>query len=184
MTTQAERSKYLSYLLRHKPEAAKLTLDKEGWCSIAQLLANTDFTRVELLEIVDTDAKGRYTVNEPRHSSVPATMIRAAQGHSTQGVKMTFKVAIPPVKLFHGADDRVIDVIMKQGLLPIKRHHVHLSADIGTAEMVGGRRKSGFTILSIDAKQMVTDGHKFFISENGVWLSDHVPPNYLSKEKP
>lgn len=190
MTTQAERSKYLSYLLRHKPETAKLTLDKEGWCSIEQLLANTDFTLEELEAIVAQDSKQRYAMRywEMLDEGIPPTTeptdIRANQGHSTKNVKMTFKTAVPPPKLFHGADDQFLHIIMKDGLLPIRRHHVHLSFDIETAQAVGGRRKSGHTVLVIDAAAMLRDGHKFFISDNGVWLSDHVPPKYLSKGTP
>lgn len=188
MTTKQQRSKHLSYLLRHRPEAANLVLDEEGWCSIEQLLTNTDFTLEELETIVAEDAKQRYAIRywEMEDSGVPTTRepmdIRANQGHSTKSVKMTFKVAVVPPKLFHGADDKSLAVILKDGLKPIRRHHVHLSADVETAVDVGGRRKSGFTVLAINAKAMLADGHKFYISDNGVWLSDHVPPNYLTQE--
>jgi putative RNA 2'-phosphotransferase len=188
MTTE-QRSKYLSLLLRHKPETANLTLDKEGWCDITQLITNTDFTVEELEKITETDAKGRYSIRywEMAHCGSDLevirepTHIRANQGHSTKSVKMHFKVAVPPVVLYHGADDRFMGIIMKEGLTPQKRHHVHLSADVETAQMVGGRRRSGHTVLAIDAKQMLAVGHKFFISENGVWLVDHVPPKYLKE---
>jgi putative RNA 2'-phosphotransferase len=188
MTSSQDRSKYLSYLLRHKPETARLTLDKEGWCSIAQLIANTDFTVEELETIVAEDAKTRYAIrywvmggNEDLPETREPEAIRANQGHSTNEVKMTFKKAIPPTVLYHGADDKVLHLIMKKGLLPIKRHHVHLSADIETANAVGGRRKSGHTVLIVDAKKMLTDGHTFYISDNGVWLSSHVLPQYLKE---
>lgn len=191
MTTkkQAERSKFLSYLLRHKPEAASLTLDREGWCSIEQLLSNTDFTLPELEEIVSQDAKGRYALKywemaqcgselevlrEPIH-------IRANQGHSTSDVKMTFKAAAPPVILYHGTSSDVSNNILKKGLLPMNRHYVHLSADLGTAKSVAGRRKGGVIIFTVDTKQMLADGHKFFISENDVWLCHAVPATYLKE---
>jgi putative RNA 2'-phosphotransferase len=179
MSTQTERSKYLSYLLRHKPETAKLTLDREGWCDISKLLANTDFTRAELLEIVDSDSKGRYSLDEPRTSSVMPKRIRANQGHSTSEVRMTFKTAVPPIVLYHGTT--AADIIEKEGLKPMNRHHVHLTDCLETARSVGGRRKGTTTIFEIDAKQMLADGYKFFISENNVWLVHVVPVNYLKE---
>lgn len=175
MKSENERSKHLSYLLRHRPEAANLTLDKEGWCSVEQLFQNTDFKAEELYEIVMNDAKKRYSLSEDKH------FIRANQGHSTSEVKMTFKTAIPPVTLYHGADGRYIDEIFKKGLLPMRRHHVHLSADIHTAEAVGGRRRTGHVVLEIDAKKMLEDGFKFYISDNGVWLVNAAPPKYLKE---
>lgn len=183
--SKAERSKYLSYLLRHKPEAVGLTLDREGWCSILELLEKTDFTYDELVDIVTTDEKQRYEF-APELGSVTALRyeaIRASQGHSTSQVRMTFKTAVPPTVLYHGTVDTTQDVILKQGLKPMNRHHVHLSADLNTAETVGGRRKGGTVVFEVDAKSMVADGIKFFISENGVWLVDAVAPKYLKVHK-
>lgn len=170
-------------LLRHKPERANLTLDKEGWCSIQELIENTDFTLKELVEIVQNDSKGRYALNptfgECLESGEQPEWIRANQGHSTDIVRMTFKKVMPPPVLYHGADAAFIDLIYKRGLLPMRRHHVHLSATVDVAEAVGGRRRSGYRVLQIDAARMVSDGRQFYISENGVYLVDHVPPQYL-----
>ena len=163
----------MSYLLRHKPETANLTLDKEGWCSVAQLMANTGILHGELLDIVKTDSKGRYSL------SADLTMIRANQGHSTKVVDLTFKSAVPPTVLYHGTTEAAYEKIKKQGLLPMKRHHVHLSSDRETATHVGARR-NGTVLLIVDAKQMLADGIKFFISENGVWLVPAVSTKYLS----
>jgi len=171
-----EKSKFISYVLRHKPEAVGLQLDREGWVDIETLLSkalNPVITRAELEQIVAEDEKGRYTIQ--------GEMIRANQGHSTDQVKLTFKKAIPPVTLYHGADSAVLAEILKKGLKPMARHHVHLSHDFATAEQVGGRRRKGFTVLEIDAKQMLADGYEFFISDNGVWLVDHVPAKYLKE---
>lgn len=186
---QAERSKYLSYLLRHKPEAASLTLDREGWCSIEVLLSNTDFTAPELEEIAAHDSKGRYSIKywEMAHCGSDLevvrepTHIRANQGHSTADVRLTFKTAVPPTVLYHGTSSDVFNAIMREGLKPMNRHHVHLSADLDTATSVGGRRRGGVFLFEVDAKRMLADGHKFFISENGVWLCEHVPPKYLKE---
>lgn len=175
--TQAERSKYLSYLLRHKPEAANLVVDKEGWVNISHLCFHTDFTLMELKEIVRTDNKGRYSFSEDDMS------IRANQGHSTDKVRLTFNKAVPPTVLYHGTNDKILSSIMKEGLKPMNRHHVHLSSDLTTAQTVGGRRKGGLVVLKVDAKQMLADGYAFFLSDNGVWLVDAVPAKYLSEHK-
>lgn len=167
-----ERSKHLSYLLRHKPENAGLTLDSEGWCDVADLIFKTNFTLSELQEIVASDTKQRYSLSETR--------IRANQGHSTSSVKLIYPKAIPPVTLFHGTHKRALPAILKQGLLPMNRHHVHLSADVATAETVGKRRRGELIVLKIDCKEMVKNGIPFYLSENNVWLVDKVEPQYLS----
>ena len=171
--SQEDRSKYLSYLLRHKPEKANLTLDREGWVLISELTKNTDFTSPELHAIAKADSKGRYSIEGWPEK------IRANQGHSTEDVKLTFKSAVPPVTLYHGTVDGVLETILKEGLKPMKRHHVHLSAELTTAEQVGGRRRGGTIVLQIDAKQMLADGLEFFLSDNGVWLVSAVPAKYI-----
>jgi len=175
ISDQVQRSKYLSMLLRHRPERANLTLDKEGWCSIESLVKNTDFTHPELLVIADEDNKMRYQI------STDGLSIRACQGHTVSSVQMTFKRVIPPAILYHGADSRFIEPIRKRGLVPVKRHHVHLSATKEVADVVGRRRRSGYILLEIDAAKFIADGHRMFISENGVYLCDHVPPQYFKE---
>jgi putative RNA 2'-phosphotransferase len=176
MNTPEQKSKFLSFILRHKPEAANLSLDREGWCFIAQLISNTDITLAELLEIVATDGKKRYSI------SADGAKIRANQGHTTSKVKLSFKKAIPPIVLYHGTDKRNQAIIEKEGLKAMKRHHVHLSADVDTALSVGGRRRGFATIFIVDCKAMVTAGIEFFLSENDVWLTDYVDPKYLTVE--
>lgn len=169
-----KQSKFLSFVLRHRPEAAKLNLDKDGWADISQLIANSDITLPMLYEIVRTDTKGRYAL------SADLTKIRANQGHSTATVDVKFEKKTPPDILYHGADLSALDDILKQGLLPMKRHYVHLSADIGTAASVGSRRKAGHAILRINSADMVKNGVEFFLSDNGVWLCKAVPAIYIS----
>lgn len=174
-------------LLRHSPQKANLTLDREGWCSIQELVTNTDFSVRELVQIVQDDSKTRYafmpSLGECLETGAPPDSIRANQGHSTSSVLMIFKKVIPPSVLYHGTGNEFIVQILKQGLLPIKRHHVHLSATVDVAEAVGGRRKQGFIVLQVDAKQMVADGLQLFISENNVYLANHVPSKYLKELK-
>lgn len=165
-------SKYLSLLLRHRPEEANLTLDAYGWVAVADLLHNTTITQTELDTIVATDAKGRYAYSEDK------ARIRATQGHSVP-IQLALLPQTPPAKLYHGTVGRFMGSIQQQGLLRGKRHHVHLSATIKTARAVGSRRGSPI-VLKIDAAQMDTDGILFYQSENGVWLTDTVAPQYLS----
>ena len=168
-----EKSKYLSYLLRHKPEQAGLTLTGEGWVLLQELVDNAGFTFEELEEIVRTDNKGRYTIDGPR--------IRANQGHSTTQVNLTFERAVPPTVLYHGTSHQNYASVMKQGLKPMNRHHVHMSASPDVAYDVGGRRKGEVVVFEIDTKRMLADGIQFYRSTNNVWLVDHVPPKYMKE---
>lgn len=169
-----KKSKFLSFILRHKPEAAKLTMTKDGWVDVKQLLSNTDITETELLEIVASDEKQRYAITDGR--------IRANQGHSIN-VEVALTKAIPPTVLYHGTNVGVLASILKTGLQKQKRNHVHLSSDLVTAKDVGGRRRGDLVILAVDCKSMLADKFQFFISANKVWLIDSVPAKYLSVVK-
>ncbi len=167
-------SKFLSYVLRHKPDSIQLAMDNAGWVDIAELLenANNGLTRELLDEIVAEDAKSRYAI------SPDGKRIRANQGHSVE-VDLELKAAIPPVTLYHGTHVGIIQTILKQGLKKMNRHHVHLSDNKDKALEVGARRGKP-VLLAIDTRNMVKTGIKFFISENGVWLTDEVLPEFLS----
>lgn len=170
-------SKFMAFALRHDPAAAGLTLDHEGWAPVEDLLRGLkghgyDLTREDLEGIVAKDSKGRYAIE--------GDLIRANQGHSTKDVEVTFEVALPPNRLYHGTTMTALEAIKREGLSKMARHHVHLSPDIQTAKIVGSRRKDALVILSIDAALMLTDGHTFYRSQNGVWLVDAVPAMYLS----
>ena len=167
-----EKGKYLAYILRHKPEKANLIVEKDGWVLISQLLENTDFTMEELEEIVKSDDKTRYSFNENKDR------IRANQGHSIK-VKINFEQKIPPVILYHGTAKQNVDSILKHGLNKGSRQYVHLSVDVDTAYKVGVRHGTPI-ILKIDCKAMVKDGIKFYISENGVWMTEDINPKYIN----
>ena len=171
-----QKSKYLAYILRHRPDVAGIVLDKEGWTDLTTLIKNTDLSAEEVELIVQNDAKQRYSI------SADGTKIRANQGHSTKEVSMTFEKAVPPVVLYHGTTSQAIDQILKQGLKPMNRHHVHLTNDVAIALSVGGRRHGETVLLEVDAKAMLADNHTFYLSTNGVWLVKSVPPKYLRKK--
>ncbi len=169
-------SKFLSLILRHKPQTIGIQLDKEGWTSIDVLLqkANKRFpglNREILYQVVAQNDKKRFSLNEDK------TLIRASQGHSVK-VDLGYQEQKPPAILYHGTIAKFLPVIQEQGLLKMQRHHVHLSEDIETATKVGSRRGKPI-ILAINAKKMHESGVKFYRSQNGVWLTDHVPSLYI-----
>lgn len=169
-------SKFLSRTLRHAPEDLGLTLEPGGWVPVADLLdaagrAGVRITPEELAEVVRSSDKQRFAFDET------GTKIRANQGHSVE-VDLQLSPAEPPAQLFHGTADRNLTAILKDGLLKMARRHVHLSPDTATALKVGSRHGRA-VILVIEAAKMRGDGHVFFVSANGVWLVEHVPPQYL-----
>ena len=171
-------SVFISLVLRHKPDAAGITLDEHGWANVDELINginNTgrkiDMTMLE--EIVKTDNKQRYSFNEDK------TLIRANQGHSIP-VDVELKEQEPPELLYHGTADRFLDNIMTEGLKPMSRLYVHLSKDIETAKKVG-KRHGNPVVLKVYSRQMNRDGVEFYLSENGVWLTKKVDAEYLEQ---
>jgi len=169
-------SKFISLVLRHKPEAAGITLDKEGWVSVDVLIGalnkkDKNINREILDEIVATNNKKRFAYNENK------TKIRASQGHSID-VDLGFKPVEPPKVLYHGTATRNLTAIFANGLSKMKRQHVHLSKDVATAKNVGSRHGTEI-VLTIDAGQMHKDGIEFYLSENGVWLTNQVDKKYI-----
>lgn len=170
-------SKFLSYILRHDPASIGLTLDKQGWAQIDQLLRGAAkhgkrLSIAQLHEVVTTNDKQRFSISED------GLRIRANQGHSIS-VDLALEAVEPPATLYHGTTVNYLDAIFANGLKPQSRHHVHLSKDTDTALKVG-RRHGKPAILVVDAQRMYHDGHIFFCSDNGVWLTDTVPANYLT----
>lgn len=171
------QSKFLSYVLRHAPESIGVAMDAQGWVSIDELLEKNGkgLTRDMLDQIVREDAKTRYAISDD------GLRIRANQGHSVE-VDLKLKSAVPPPTLYHGTNEGVIKTVLKEGLKKMNRHHVHLSADAETAKTVGARRGKP-VVLTVDTRNMVKEGVKFFLSENGVWLTDFVGPECLTISK-
>ena len=172
-----KHSKRLSYVLRHAPEEVGLTLGDGGWVSIDNLLSGFrekgwTMSRHELDQIVETNDKKRFTV------SADGLCIRAAQGHSVK-IKSDLKAVTPPPVLYHGTAKRNLDTIMSEGLRPMSRQHVHLSLDVGTAEKVGQRHGKPI-VLYVASGEMAAAGFDFYCADNGVWLTEKVPAEFLS----
>ncbi|MGL5197325.1 MAG: RNA 2'-phosphotransferase [Chroococcales cyanobacterium] len=169
-------SKYLSYHLRHHPEEIGLELEPGGWVAVAALLAAAQahhfpLTRSQLDLVVETSNKQRFSFDST------GTRIRANQGHSIP-IDLQLDPSSPPDILYHGTGYQAVESILEQGLQKRARHHVHLSPDIDTARQVGMRHGKP-VVFTIKASEMHQYGHLFYCSENGVWLVDEVPPEYL-----
>lgn len=169
-------SKYLSKHLRHQPQRIGITLEKGGWVEVNNLLRackknNFPVSRLELEEVVANNDKKRFSFDET------GTLIRANQGHSVE-IDLQLEPQIPPSILYHGTGHKSVESILVTGLSKMSRHHVHLSPDITTAKKVGARHGKP-VILVVNAITMHNDGYIFYSSDNGVWLVDRVPAEYL-----
>jgi putative RNA 2'-phosphotransferase len=170
------KSKFLSLILRHKPDVIGITLDENGWTSIAQLidkahLHGVDITLDELHAIIASDDKQRFAMSSDQKR------IRANQGHSLK-IDLQLQPSIPPKVLYHGTAARNLASIKEQGILKGKRHHVHLSMDQETAFAVGSRYGKPIIIV-VDAQRMINDKFIFYQTANAVWLTEFVPAAYL-----
>lgn len=170
-------SKFISLILRHKPETIGIKLDEHGWANVNELIQGINkqqlFTIDDLEEIVASDSKQRYSFNEDK------TLIRANQGHSIP-VDVELKETVPLDELWHGTGEKYVSSIEKEGLISKSRLYVHLSSDVETAIKVGTRHGKP-VIFKVDTKKMYEDGFKFYLSVNGVWLTKYVPLKYLVK---
>lgn len=174
-----KKSKFLSFVLRHKPQKIGLSMDEQGWVEVRHLLerakAHKEFFDAAILaEVVQTNDKQRFSFSED------GVFIRANQGHSI-GIDLALEAIKPPEFLYHGTATRFVEAIRENGLKKMKRQHVHLSQELETAQTVGARHGKPF-IFVINAREMHKAGHEFYCSENGVWLTDKVPASYLQEE--
>jgi len=170
-------SKFLSLVLRHQPEAAGIQLDEAGWTPVEKLRegcaqAGKPLTHEDLEHIVAINPKKRFEF------SADGTRIRASQGHSVE-VELQYAAKVPPTVLYHGTATRFLDSIREKGLLKMQRHQVHLSAETRMTMQVGSRHGIP-VLLHIQAEAMHQQGHHFYQSTNGVWLVDHVPPEFIT----
>lgn len=176
---QRKISKFLSYILRHNPSAIQLELDVQGWTTIEQLLIQLEkhqrpLSKEELLQVVQDNDKQRFKIDET------GLRIRASQGHSIP-IDLALETTQPPALLYHGTAQKNKTSILQAGLQKRNRHQVHLSSQRSTALQVGSRHGQPLLFL-VDCTAMQEAGHLFYLSDNGVWLTDHVPSQYLKEE--
>ena len=167
----SNKSRFLSLILRHKPEEIGISLDKNGWANVKELLQKAKMSMEDLEEIVETNNKKRFEFNDL------GTKIRASQGHSID-VDLGDESKEPPEILYHGTATKNLDSIFKEGLKRMNRHAVHLSHDIETAKAVGMRHGKPI-IIHVMAKKMYDKGFKFYLTKNNVWYTEEVPRHYL-----
>jgi len=171
-------SRFLSLVLRHNPASIGLQLDENGWAKMADLIdcMNRHGKRVDhamILRIVETSDKKRFRLSDDGMS------IRANQGHSIE-IDLKLEEKLPPQWLYHGTAVKSMPAIVREGLSKQSRQHVHLSVDRETAKKVGARHGKP-VVLEVAAQLMAQHGYRFYQAENGIWLTEHVPPDYLNQ---
>ena len=172
--TIVRTSKLLSFVLRHRPEEIGIELDPSGWVAVPALLEalavnGHDISLAELEIVVKENDKQRFTIKNG--------LIRANQGHSIS-ISLGLEPRTPPDYLYHGTTTKFLAAILQTGLQKMRRHHVHLSLDTATAQRVGMRHGEP-TVLKVQSSAMHRNGQEFFLSDNGVWLTDSVAPQYI-----
>lgn len=171
-----EISKFLSLVLRHKPDTIEIQLDENGWIDVGSLIEKSNDYGIELDQdllklVVETNSKKRFAFNETKDK------IRASQGHSIE-IELGYVSQKPPKVLYHGTAEKYIQSISLNGLSKRSRQHVHLSSDIETAIKVGQRHGRPF-VFEVLAEKMFDVKFEFYLSDNGVWLTDSVPAEFL-----
>lgn len=175
------KGKYMSMLLRHSPEKENLSMDEYGYVKVKDLCKVLKISRSDLEWIVENNDKKRFIFG----GGYQKDLIRATQGHSFS-VKMKIEPIKPPTHLYHGTSYDFKNLLQIEGLKKMSRQHVHLTDDLATAKQVGLRhtKNSGeLWIITINAEEMWKNGYEFYKTENGVWLTDHVPSSYFEKNK-
>lgn len=171
MTTIVKLSKLMAFVLRHNPSSVGISLTSEGWVPLSTLASALTVSVEEIMEVVTTDSKQRFTVSEEA--------IRAAQGHSIV-LDIEFTAATPPEFLWHGTVISSMQSILKEGLLPMSRQFVHLSSSAEVAATVARRRSGEVVLLKVETKQFLQAGHRLVQSENGIWLTKHIPALFIT----
>jgi putative RNA 2'-phosphotransferase len=173
-------SKFLSYVLRHKPDSIGLKLSEQGWAEIEELIKCSAthgifFTNDDLSKIVKNNDKKRFNI------SADGLSIRAAQGHSLE-VNLGLLPQIPPTYLYHGTAQKFVSSILLEGIKPQSRQQVHLSAVEVTAQQVGQRHGKP-VVLVVQSSKMYENGMHFYLADNGVWLTDYVAPVFITLQQ-
>lgn len=167
-------SKFMTLILRHKPNDFSINLDKEGYCSIHDLVNTMNLhgksrvTLEEILSVVENCSKQRFEMKNE--------LIRARYGHS---VDMTGYIeGIPPKILYHGTSKQFLNSIKAEGIKPMKRMYVHLSETEHFATLAAKRKKDP-VLLKIDTEKSILLGTKFYYAGDEVWLSTCIHPDSI-----
>ena len=165
--------------MRHKPESIGLELDPAGWADLDELIRKANehgkpLRKEDIQPLLHAQDKKRFALSDD------GTRIRAVHGHSVKQVQLGYTPQTPPDILYHGTATRFLAGIAEKGILSANRQYVHLSAGKETAQQVGERHGAA-ALLEVDAKGLHTQGHPFYLSENGIWLTENIPVGYFRR---
>ena len=171
-------SRTISHALRHEPWLYELELDEEGWVPLDLLIealraerpAWATLTATDIERMIDQSEKKRHEMNDGR--------IRAFYGHSVPQ-RLQLAQEKPPAILYHGTAPATAETIRTEGLKPMGRQYVHLSADPETALKVGSRKAKEPVILKIASGLAHDEGTPFYHGNEMVWLADSVPAKFV-----
>jgi len=173
-------SKLTSLALRHNPWLFELELDDEGWVNLNDLIEAFQAQKPEFAELYRSDFESVLAQSDKQRFEINGDRIRALYGHSTPQ-RISKETKVPPAWLYHGTAPATVELVMSDGLKPMSRQYVHLSADIETALLVGKRKAKDPTLLTIDSAAAHREGVAFYHANEAIWLADHVPPLYISR---
>ncbi len=166
-------------MLRHNPQGFGLSLEKGGWVNVDDLLMALKLERPRYAHITRADLEDLIATSDKKRYEIDGDRIRAMYGHST-AIEADYEIAAPPPLLYHGTSQQTLALIMADGLKPMRRQYVHLSADYQTAHTVGQRQGGHTVVLQVDASRAHAEGVVFYCSQDGVWLVDAMPPQYIA----
>ncbi|KAJ3745795.1 KptA family-domain-containing protein [Lentinula detonsa] len=182
-------SKTLSWLLRHGAQSEGLPMRPDGYVKVADLLENPKIKSqsldlVGLQQIVNADLKHRYSLVREDDD---VWWIKANQGHSIKAVKLDLKPVlsiedIPSRTAVHGTTKAAWQSISSQGLSKMTRNHIHLAQGVTGKNVISGMRKSCDIFIFINIPKALTAGIKFFLSDNGVVLTEGNDKGFLGPE--
>jgi putative RNA 2'-phosphotransferase len=170
-------SRFLTYLLRHRPRDYPLVFDERGyvdWPDLVDIVQERfyDVTEEQIRSVVEDSAKKRFELRDGK--------VRATYGHSF-AVDLGDAVIEPPARLYFGAARDLAQSMLRNGLKPRDRQYVHLSVSAEEAESVARRHDPAPTILVIDAEAAHAAGLRFFQS-GPLFLVEEVPAEFLSSQ--
>ncbi len=167
--------RFISGALRHFPEDVGLEMDMQGWVDLDLLCDIMESryrwaTEERLTSLIESDIKRRYETEGSR--------IRARYGHSVN-VDLDYP-GNEFAYLYYGASLEEIDMLLENGIAPIRQRYVHLSTSYRKANEAASVHSENPVVIEVDAETAQQDGIFFMAVNDDIVLVDNVPPEYLS----
>ena len=167
-------SRFLTYLLRHRPKEYPLVVDNRGfadWRDVVELVQERyyDVTEAQIEAVVNGSEKKRFELLDGK--------VRATYGHSFT-VELGEPADNPPPKLYFGAARDLAQSMLRSGLKPRDRQYVHLSVNREEAESVARRHDPAPALIEIDVEAARREGVRFF-SSGPLYLAEFIPAKFL-----